>query len=86
METGYYCYGAEPPPIAAERCGDAFVAPIQLSTDWKLYKLPFSEFRQVGFGKKAPTFDLGSMYSIAFQFTVGYADVYVDNVSFYRRL
>jgi hypothetical protein len=85
METGHYCYGAEPPPIAAERCGDAFVAPIQLSTDWQLYKLPFSEFRQVGFGKKAPIFDLESLYSIAFQFTVGYADVYVDNVSFYRQ-
>lgn len=83
-ESNFYCYGAEPPPPAWERCGDAFVAPVLLGTDWELYKLPFSEFRQVGFGKPAPAFDLTTVYSIAFQFTVGFADVYVDNVSFYR--
>ncbi len=85
LETGYWCSSAEKPPAPdSERCGDAFVSPISMSTDWKLYKLPFESFRQVGFGKKAPSFDLHSLYSIAFQFTVGYTDVYVDNLSFYR--
>ncbi len=32
----------------------------------------------------APSFDLKTLYSVAFQFTVGYTDVYVDNLSFYR--
>ena len=85
LETGYWCSSAEKPAAPdAERCGDAFVQAISMSTDWKLYKLPFESFRQVGFGKKAPSFDLHSLYSIAFQFTVGYTDVYVDNLSFYR--
>jgi hypothetical protein len=85
LSEGYWC-GDATHPIAppSERCGDGFVAPISLSTDWQLYKLPFGDFRQVGFGKKAPVMDLKTLYSIAFQFTVGYADVYVDNVSFYR--
>lgn len=84
LEENYWCFGEAPPPPPAERCGDGFVAPISLSTDWKLYKLPFDSFRQVGFGKRAPSFDLKTLYSVAFQFTVGYTDVYVDNLSFYR--
>lgn len=84
-DAGYWCSSEERPvPAYAERCGDGFVAPVTLSTDWQLYKLPFDAFKQVGFGRVAPSFDLKSLYSIAFQFTVGYTDVYVDNVSFYR--
>jgi hypothetical protein len=86
MESNYYCYGDEPPPQPKDRCGDAFTAAVLLSTDWKLYKLPFSEFRQVGFGKIAPAFDLHTVSLIGFLFTVGYIDVYIDNVSFYRDL
>jgi hypothetical protein len=84
MESNYYCYGVEPPPEAHERCGDGFVTSILLSTDWQLFKLPFDEFRQVGFGKVAPAFDLTTVSTIFVQVTVGSADVYVDNVSFYR--
>ncbi len=84
-QASHYCYGDVPPPPDEERCGDAWVAPVRLSTDWKLYVIPFSEFRQVGFAKRAPFLDLHSIYSIALQFPVGFADVYVDNVSFYRR-
>lgn len=84
-QAGNYCYGSVPPPPDEERCGDAWVAPVHLSTDWQLYAIPFSEFRQVGFGKRAPFFDLHSINMIALLFSVGFADVYVDNVSFYRR-
>lgn len=84
-DAGYWCSSKERPVAPyAERCGDGFVAPITLSTDWQLYKIPFDSFKQVGYGKVAPTFDLKSIYSVGFQFTVGYTDVYVDNVSFYR--
>lgn len=85
LETGYWCSGPDRPvPPPPERCGDSFVAAITLSTDWQLYKIPFDKFRQVGFGKKAPTFDLETLSVIFFQVTVGWADLYVDNVSFYR--
>lgn len=83
-EEGYWCSGDAPPAAAPERCGDNYVAPISLSTDWQLFKLPFDSFRQVGFGKRSPKLDLKTLYSIAFQFTVGYTDVYVDNLSLYR--
>ncbi|HEV8244710.1 MAG TPA: hypothetical protein VGP93_03045, partial [Polyangiaceae bacterium] len=83
-ESNTYCFAADPPPAAEERCGDGFLAPVRLSTDWELFKIPFSEFRQVGWGKPARTMDLHSVFSVAFQFSVGFADVYVDNVSFYR--
>jgi len=84
-QAGTYCYGSVPPPPDEERCGDGWVAPVHLSTEWQLYAIPFSEFRQVGFGKRAPFFELHAIYMMAFQFPVGFADVYIDNVSFYRR-
>ena len=43
------------------------------------------EFRQVGFGKVAPFMDLHSIEELAIEVPVGFADVYIDNVSFYRQ-
>jgi hypothetical protein len=86
LEENNYCFGDTPPPAADERCGDGYVSNISLSTDWQFYKLPFDRFQQVGFAKKVPATDKLSktLYSIAFLFSVGYADFYVDNLSFYR--
>ena len=85
LESQYWCTGPDRPvPPPAERCGDAFVSRITLSTDWQLYKLPFDRFRQAGNGKKAPFFDLETLHSLFFELAVGWADIYVDNVSFYR--
>jgi hypothetical protein len=84
-ETGYYCYNSTPPPDPSEECGDGFVTPITLSTEWQIYVLPFSQFNQIGFGKQAPYLDLHSVYQVAFLLPVGYTDVYIDNVTFYRR-
>ena len=86
-ETDDYCYGERAAAAAAKSAAATpSIAPILLSTDWQLYKIPFSEFRQVGFGKQAPCLDLKSRpHASRFQFPVGFADVYVDNVSFYRR-
>lgn len=85
VEENYWCSTGDAAPAAApERCGDNYVAEISVSTDWQLYKLPFDSFKQVGFGKRAPKFDLKTLYSIAFQFTVGNTDFYVDNLSLYR--
>lgn len=85
LRSGYWCSGEDRAvPAPPERCGDSFFAAVTLSTDWQLYKLPFDLFRQAGFGKKAPYLDLKTVSLIVFQVSVGYADVYVDNVSFYR--
>lgn len=86
LEENNYCFGATPPPPADERCGDGFSQNISLSTDWQFYKLPFERFQQVGFAKKAPANDVPqrTLASIAFLFSVGYTDFYVDNLSFYR--
>lgn len=83
LEENYWCFHDEP-AAPGDRCGDGFVSNVSLSTDWTFYKLPFENFRQVGFAKHVDRFDLKNVFSIAFQFSVGYADFYVDNVSFYR--
>jgi hypothetical protein len=84
-QAAYYCYGTEPPPSESERCGDGFAAPITLTTEWQIYVIPFTQFQQIGFGKQAPYLDLRSIYQVAFELPVGYTDVYIDNVTFYRR-
>jgi hypothetical protein len=84
-QVGYYCYGGQPPPTEDERCGDAWVAPITLTTNWQIFVVPFTQFRQVGFGKPAPFMDLHSIAELAFEVPIGWADVYIDNVTFYRQ-
>jgi hypothetical protein len=86
LEENNYCFGATPPPAADERCGDGYASNVSLSTDWQFFKLPFDRFQQVGFAKKAPANDVPkrTLASIAFLFSVGNTDFYVDNLSFYR--
>ena len=85
--AGEFCFneGDPPPPDRDERCLDGWVRTVQLTPDWQFYAVPFSEFRQGNFGKVAPYFNLKAIDTIALGFIVGWADVYVDNVSFYRR-
>ena len=40
--------------------------------------------QQGGYGKKAPYLNLKAIDTVAFSFLVGYADVYIDNLAFYR--
>lgn len=86
LEENYYCFGDTPPPASDQRCGDGFVQNVSLSTDWTYYKLPFDRFQQVGFAKKAPASDnpKRAIYSLAFLFSVGNIDFYIDNLTFYR--
>jgi hypothetical protein len=87
-ESGEYCFnpGEDPPPASRdERCQDGWQTSVQLAPDWTFYALPWSQFGQVGFGKKAPYMDLKSIDTIAFGATMGWADVYFDNVTLYRR-
>jgi hypothetical protein len=86
-ESGEFCWNKEdqPPPSRDERCQDGWQTSVRLTPDWTFYALPFSRFGQVGFGKRAPYMDLKSLDTIAFGATMGWADVYFDNVTLYRR-
>jgi hypothetical protein len=72
------------PPEGDEQCGDHFTFPINLSTEWQFYKIPFTEMFQQGWAKQAPTFDLRSVSVVRFTWDVGYIDYYIDDVRFYR--
>jgi len=74
-----------PPPSRDDRCLDGWQGTVELTLDWHFYILPFSELRQGGYGKRAPYFNLKAIDTVAFTFIVGWADVYIDNVSLYRR-
>jgi hypothetical protein len=87
-ESGEFCYDPgkdQPPPSRDDRCQDGWTTTIELTPDWKFYALPWSQFGQGGFGKKAPYMDLKSIDTIAFGATMGWADAYFDNVTLYRR-
>jgi hypothetical protein len=86
-ESGEYCWNENdpPPPDRDSRCQDGWQRTVELTPDWKFHMLPFADFGQVGFGKRAPYMDLKSLDTIAFGSTMGWADVYIDNVTFYRR-
>jgi hypothetical protein len=84
--SGEYCFnpGDPSPPSRDDQCLDGWATPVDLSTDWKFIKIPFAQLRQGGFGKKAPYFNLHAVDTIAFTVIVGWADFYIDNVTFYR--
>jgi len=86
-ESGEFCWseGDPPPPSRDDRCQDGWQAVIQLTPDWTFYAIPFTAFGQVGFGKRAPYMDLKSLDTIAFGSTMGWADAFFDNVTFYRK-
>jgi len=86
-ESGEYCWNENdaPPPNRDDRCQDGWQTTVQLTPDWKFHAIRFSEFGQVGFGKRAPYMDLKSIDVISFGLTMGWADIDIDNVTFYRR-
>ena len=55
-----------------------------MSPDWQLFKVPFSELRQQGFGKVSPFMDLTTISNVSFVAQKGWADFYLDNVTLYR--
>jgi hypothetical protein len=81
-----YCLnpGDPNPPDRDNQCLDGWARAVTLTTDWKYYTVPFSDLRQGGFGKVAPYFNTKAIDTIAFTIIVGWADFYLDNVSFYR--
>jgi hypothetical protein len=85
--AGEFCFnpGDLPPPDRDFRCLDGWATTVQLTTDWQYYTVPFSQMQQGGFGKVAPYFNLRAVDTVALGVVVGWADIYVDDISFYRQ-
>jgi hypothetical protein len=81
-----YCWNEGDPPIPpadANRCGDGFRKFVTLSTEWKLFQIPWSELRRSTMGK-API-DTSSIWGIAFYWRQGMLDTYIDDFGFYKK-
>lgn len=84
--SGYYCWAEGDPPLPERnenRCEDGFEASINVDTEWRFYKVPWSELRRLTPNRKAV--DPTGIYSVALFFGQGYLDTYVDDIGFYRR-
>lgn len=81
------CYDPEDGPFPVERtqkCGDHWVHPIRLSTEWQFYKVPFTSLLQEGWAKESFKLDLTSAAVVRFTWSTGWHDFWVDDVRFYR--
>jgi hypothetical protein len=82
-----YCFdpASDPPPYDSNlTCGDNWVFAVPLTTDWRLYLIPFTQLAQQGFGKKSPRLDLTAASALRMMWDVGWVDYWVDDVGFYR--
>ncbi len=69
-----------------QTCGDHWVFPVTLTTDWHLYFVPFTVLQQQGFGKKFARPELAVASMLRLMWDVGWVDYWVDDVGFYRRV
>jgi hypothetical protein len=86
--TADFCYdpGETPDPYEGnELCGDHWMHPVQLTTDWRFFKVPFNTLLQQGWAKESDFLDLTAASLIRFTFDRGWLDTYLDGVRFYRR-
>lgn len=84
---GSFCFdpATDPPPAPpAELCGDHWQIAVDLGTDWKFYKVPFTSLLQQGFAKKSEHLDLTAVSVVKFTWGAGWIDYWLDNVAFYR--
>ncbi len=85
--TENYCYDPENGPTPYENsqlCGDHWLKPVRLSTEWQFYKVPFSELLQQGWAKESFHLDLTSAGLFRFIWGRGWIDYMFDDVRFYR--
>ena len=81
-----YCFdpATDPPPAdSTQQCGDHWMKMVDLDTDWHFYKVPFTDLRQQGFGKKSEQLDLHSVSVVRFTWGAGWIDYWIHEVSFY---
>lgn len=82
-----FCYdpAKDPPPAQPdEQCGDHWNKVVSLSTDWRLYLVPFSSMTQQGFAKKSNKLDLQAVSVVRLTWDGGWIDYYIDDLAFYR--
>jgi hypothetical protein len=87
--TSDYCFDPKrdpPPPENDEWCSDIRYAPVNLTTEWQFYTVPFSEMLQYGYAKESFDLDLQSVATVKFTWDRGYIDLWFDDVSLYRRV
>jgi hypothetical protein len=83
--SGTYCHneGDVLPERNQNRCDEVFEAAVVVSTEWKLFMIPWSELRR--FTPDKPPIDPTGIWQVGFYFGSGYLDTYVDDVGFYKR-
>ncbi|MBN2195692.1 MAG: hypothetical protein JW751_22920 [Polyangiaceae bacterium] len=82
-----FCFnpGEDPdPPEGVDLCGDFWLSPVYLTTEWQFYKVPFTELHQQGWAKEQYEFDLTSVSVVRFTWDRGWIDYWIDDVRFYR--
>jgi hypothetical protein len=66
-------------------CGDHWMAGVTLTTDWQFFKVPFTELLQQGWAKEFPALLVDKITIVRFTWDKGWLDLWLDDVSFYRR-
>lgn len=79
-EVGGSC---TPSTVAGEKCDDGHGSVVFLTDTWTVYKLPFDEIRQAGWGKPV-VFDATTLMSIQFNVDKNLPfDFAIDSIGFY---
>ena len=70
-----------------KQCGDGFMRVLELTSQWRYYRIPFEELRQNGWGAVAPRLATEEIYSLFFGATPNQpVDILLDDIAFYRRV
>ena len=85
--TSAYCFdlATETPAEPDEQCGDHFMRGIHLTTEWRLYLVPFTTLQQQGFGKRFAHFEPARVTALRLTWDGGYVDFWIGKVGFYRQ-
>jgi hypothetical protein len=86
-DSGSFCFlpGVDPDPVDGfKRCGDHWYSPITLTADWQFYVVPFTDLHQEGWAKVSDHLDLTAASVLRFTWNLGWLDVWLDDISFYR--
>jgi hypothetical protein len=77
-----------PPTMSnpGDGCSDDFRIHLKLTDDWRVYQIPFSALRQLGFGYRPPNgFAKNAIIAVNFYNAPGVAfDEWIDDVGFYK--
>jgi len=71
-----------PDPVKCDQFGFS----ISFTDEWEYRVLPFSDLHQRGFGVHEPGVDLEHVIMLKFGFDIGDWNVWIDDISLYRRL